>query len=192
MAIIRPPAIALLALAAAGALTAAPAGATGGGAPYDVPASQALTWPLPLGTTVVLDGPSNTWRMRGFAEELDAALPGVRFVYNPARKKERKLDDTFVVTVVKTERPGGGFAGLTEWEPLAPGGGYPGGATITLNTYFEDSPRATRRQVAAHELMHVLGFRHHSGEGVVGALPPLTREPSPSDEEWAALHAYYG
>jgi hypothetical protein len=191
MAIIRPPAIATLALAAAGAL-AAPAGATGAGAPYDVPATQALTWPLPLGTTVVIDGPSHTWRMRGFAEELDAALPGVRFVYGAAEKKEKRLDDTFVVTVVKADRPGGAFAGLTEWEPIAPRSSYPDGATITLNTYFEDSPRATRRQVAAHELMHVLGFRHHAGEGVVGALPPLTRAPSPSAEEWAALHAYYG
>ena len=190
MTLVRPPALAALALAAAGVLAATPAEATGGGSPYDVPTIQALTWPLPLGTTVVIDGPSNTWRMRGFAEELDAALPGVEFAFGSAKKG--KHQDAFVVTVVKDDREGSGFAGLTQWEPIAPRDTYPAGATITLNTYFQESPRSTRRQVAAHELMHVLGFRHHAGEGVVGADPALTREPSPSADEWAALHAYYG
>jgi hypothetical protein len=190
MSTIRPPAIAALTLAAAGALVPAPAEATGGGLAFDVPTSQALAWPLPLGTTVGIDGPSSMWRMRGFAEEVDAALPGVDIVYGPARRKANR--SSFVVTLVTEHRPRSGYAGYTEWEPMAPQDTYPAGATITLNTYFRDSPRTTRRQVAAHELMHVLGFRHHAGEGITGVEPPLTLDPEPSAEEWTALHGYYG
>jgi hypothetical protein len=190
MSTIRPPAIAALTLVAAGALAAAPADATGGGLAFDVPTSQALTWPLPLGTTVVIEGPSSMWRLRGFAEEVDVALPGVNIVYGSARKKASRR--TFVVSLVTEHRPRSSYAGYTEWEPPGPRGTYPTGATITLNTYFRDSPRTTRRQVAAHELMHVLGFRHHAGEGITGVEPPLTLDPQPSAEEWAALHAYYG
>ena len=182
-------AIAALGLAAGAALTPAPAGAaTDGGGTYDVPATQALTWPLPLGTTVVIDGPSNTWRMRDFAEDVDAALPGVNVVSGSATEHP----GAFVVTVEKAHRRSGAFAGFTKWRAMGAGEAYPAGATITLNTYFRETPRSTRRQVAAHEFMHVLGFRHHGGAGVTGAEPPLTLDPAPSAEEWAALHAYYG
>ena len=190
MSTVRLLAIAALTLAAAGALGPSPAAATGDGLPFDVPASQALAWPLPLGTTVVIDGPASMWRMRGFAEEVDAALPGVDIAYGAAKKKQHRR--AFVVTLVTEHRPRVGYAGFTEWGPVTPQTSYPAGATITLNTYFRDSPRTTRRQVAAHELMHVLGFRHHAGEGITGVEPPLTLDPEPSAEEWAALHAYYG
>jgi hypothetical protein len=98
----------------------------------------------------------------------------------------------FVVTVDKQHRRGGGFAGFTKWRAMAPGEVYPSGATITLNTYYRETPRTTRRQVAAHEFMHVLGFRHHAGEGITGTQPPLTLDPEPSAEEWAALRGHYG
>ncbi len=183
-------AIAALALATGLAHAPAPASAAAkdGGGAYAGAAAQALTWPLPLGTTVVIEGPANTWQLRGFAESVDAALPGVDVVSGSAADHP----GAFVVTVEKEHRRSGAFAGFTRWRPIPPGASYPDGATITLNTLYRDTPRSTRRQVAAHEFMHVLGFRHHGGEGVAGAQPPLTLDPAPSAEEWAALHAYYG
>ena len=182
-------AIAALGLAAGAVLAPTPAtAATDGGGAYDVPATQALTWPLPAGTTVVIDGPGNVWRMRDFAEDVDAALPGVTVVSGSAAEHP----GAFVVTVEKEHRRSGTFAGFTKWRTMGPGEAYPTGATITLNTIFRESPRSTRRQVAAHEFMHVLGFRHHAGDGVTGAQPPLTLDPAPSPDEWTALHAYYG
>lgn len=183
-------AIAALALATSAVLVPGPAAnaAKDGGGAYDVPAAQALTWPLPLGTTVAIDGPPLVWQMRDFAEDMDAALPGVNVVSGSAAEHP----GAFVVTVEKTHRRSGAYAGFTKWRTMAPGEAYPSGATITLNTYYRESPRTTRRQVAAHEFMHVLGFRHHAGEGITGVQPVLRLDPSPSAEEWLALHAYYG
>ena len=180
-------AAAALALAVAATTAPAPAGAEDGGGAYDVPTAQALTWPLPLGTAVVIDGPANVWQLRTFAEEVDAELPGLEVVTGSAAAHP----GAFVVTVVKAYRPDADFAGFTDWQSTS-AAAYPTGATVTLNTYYRGSPRQTRRQVAAHELMHVLGFRHHAGEGIAGAEPPLTLDPAPSVEEWAALHAHYG
>ena len=64
----------------------------------------------------------------------------------------------------------------------------------TVRTTAPDASARVKRYVAAHEFMHVLGFRHHGGSGLVGIDPPsyYATSPLPGPGEWAALHAYFG
>lgn len=154
---------------------------------YDVPAAAALSYPPAVGTTVVIDGPAHVWKMRAFAKRIDGHLPGVAFVSGRAADHP----GAFLVTVTKPHLPAENYAGYTTMRWDDPDGLHPTGATITLNT-SRDYDRKTKRQVAAHELMHVLGFEHHADVGLVGATARLSLEPMPGADEWVALHAYYG
>lgn len=155
---------------------------------YTAPAVDALCWPLPVGAVVAVQGERRVWKLRGFAQRVGARLPGldVRSVASCDQ-----LPSAVCVTVVKERRRDVGWIGLTTWD-LHPTTRSIVGATITLNAVFRTSPPATKRNVAAHEFMHVLGFDHHTGPGVIGTDPVLNGVPEPSTEEWALLHRWYG
>ena len=159
---------------------------------YSGPPEAALVYPPPVGTVITIDGPPNVWKMRVFAERLDAALPGVEVVSAPASA----LPDALHVTVVKTDTLDFGWVGSTEWSYAAEkaDAAYPTDVRISLSTKIADASARVKRYVAAHEFMHVLGFRHHGGSGLVGIDPSsyYATSPLPGPGEWAALHACFG
>ena len=64
--------------------------------------------------------------------------------------------------------------------------------TMIFNSnYTQAYPLSLRRKVAGHELLHSLGFMHHSGRGMVTPAPCDRYTALPTSQEVAVLRAWY-
>lgn len=177
----------LVTLVPTGHATAAAPGCTSDPAGYSGPAVAALCWPLARGSVVAIQGPRRAWGLRSFARRATRDLAGVtvRSVTSCA-----EAPGAVCVTIVKQRRDDVPWAGHTDWN-TTPSGRIVG-ATVQLNKTYRTAGKRTKRQVAAHEFMHVLGFKHHDGPGLVSLRPGLELHPTPSADERAALGEWYG
>lgn len=142
-----------------------------------------ICWPIPEDRRViVIDGPSNVWNLRVFADRLDRYLTRMHV---RSGRCDFRTPGVFCIRVVKTYQPLVGWAGYTDWELDR------SGVTIKLNTRIRGA--RWKRPVAAHEFMHALGFDHHGeSTGLVSRRVTPTFTPDPSITEWGSLYQYYG
>lgn len=145
-----------------------------------VTAQEAFKWPFPSGTEIVMVAPDYAWGIRPVAREIDEELDGLR-IY---RRRGLQCEDypeaaCLTVTVEKLDESFGGFAWKYD-DTLA---------TIQFNSTYSTASRVWRKGAACHELLHVLGFDHHTEGGCVGSVYVDTT--TPSDVEWDVLRAHY-
>lgn len=153
---------------------------------YATPVRDALCFPLPNHSTVVVQGVKYMWGIRPLATDVDRATGltiisavGVRCIDFP---------EAYCITVRKTALPpdrAGEFR-------VGPGetyttGGWENGTILLSRTYLRE-PMPIRKHIAGHEFLHALGFTHHNGAGLCTWKYLYTR---PSAAEWRALTSWY-
>lgn len=164
---------------------------------------------LPQNTRViVIEGPDWAWGIRPVARHFDEQLPSLRF---HVRRGLTATDYPNALHVVVTRRDFGDA--INVGEAVTPGQGVREGGFwrfydeprgVNLNTDINRRPfyvglepdllLQAKRWVAAHELGHVLGLKHHEWPGIMGGRTVFDTDLS--DDEAAAiettLHSGHG
>jgi hypothetical protein len=156
---------------------------------YQGRAEASLCYPVAKGRIVVIEATNGgIWKMKVFAEQLDAALPGL----DVRSAMCYDFPGAFCLRVSKVYEPSSGWVGIMEWDTTGSNGEeiVVHGGTIRLNMYYKGGGRTLRQSTAAHEFMHALGFKHHGANG--GVIGPYVGALTPIPTEWQALLAYYG
>ena len=141
----------------------------------------ALCYPHDPGSTFVLEAPLNVWGLRDQARFVDQRVDGLRLLYAPGLECV-DYPAAVCIHVVKTLLDNDDRGAEFDW----------GTGTLRLNTRFAQMPLAGyRRRAAGHELLHALGFMHHSGPGLVSGGAVWVQSAWPTPRELAALRAWY-
>lgn len=145
-----------------------------------VTAQEAFQWPFPAETAIVMEAPDYAWGIRPVAREIDEELDGLRIYRRRGLQCEDYPDRVCLTVTVETlDESVGGWA----WKHGDMS------AEIHLNALYSTASREWRKGAACHELLHTLGFNHHTEGGCVGDV--VVNTTSPSDVEWDVLRQHY-
>jgi hypothetical protein len=135
---------------------------------------------------VVIQGPAKMWRLRAAARELDAKVGGLTFITDPAATCAA-YPGTYCITVSFEKHLEGWGADYAGWFYFGDVNGYDG--RIVFNTKWNAEVHIqNKRMIASHELLHAVGFEHHTDIGVAGQKQYYTFSPT----ELRVLRGWYG
>lgn len=141
--------------------------------------SAALVWPLPPGTTVVMEAPEHAWGIRPVANQISDKVDGLEILSDRGISCSDYPDAACIQVKKRLINPD--YVG-EYWPNEA------GQRQIRFNTYYQwFYDYSGRQSTACHELLHALGFDHHSGHGCVGNYT----ERRPNLNEYIVLQDWY-
>lgn len=129
---------------------------------------------------IQVQGKPRAWHLRGFAQQVDRAVGGLRIHYGAGNSCKR-FSGRYCITVKQWYYPHQTYWGQTNYRRH--------GAVIRLNTRF--SSPGNNQWAAGHEFLHALGEQHHKyGHGMLHIPTPSMQQMSHG--ELRVLRQQYG